>query len=110
MQDIVRLTWRGHETVETVQLLLLHATQIEIFLPQDYNHILFQTFHPLDTSSKLEINNLEGGPELLENIAGIEGLKEFSELIDPLAELEASVHVFTPPAVVILIPRERILH
>jgi len=110
MQEIVRLMWRGHETIEAVQLLLLHATQIEIFLPQDYNHALFQVFHPLDTSSRLEINNLEGGPELLENLAGIDGLSEFSDLIDPLLELDASVHVFTPPAVVILIPRERTLH
>lgn len=110
MRDTIRLNWQGHETIETVQILLLKAAQVEILLPQDYNDILSQALQPLDIVTKYEINDLAGGPELLEDIAEIEGLGEFSELVDWLVELDATVHVFAPPAVVILIPRERTLH
>lgn len=110
MQDTVRLNWHGRETIEAVELLLLQAAQIEILLPQDYNYILFQALYPLDMAGKHEIDDLEGGPELLEDIAEIEGLGELSELVDWLMELEATVHVFAPPAMVILTPRERTLH
>lgn len=110
MCDIIRLTWQGEETVKAAQLLLLRAAQIEIVLPQDYNYILYQALYPLDIISKHEIDDLEGGPELLEDIAEIEGLGELSELVDWLVDLDATVHVFAPPAMVILVPRERTLH
>ena len=110
MHDTVSLRWEGHETVEAAQLLLLQATQIEIILPQDYNDILSQRLHSLNFISKKEIHDLQGGPELLEDIAEIDGLGDMSELVDWLVELEATVHIFAPPAVVILIPSERILH
>jgi hypothetical protein len=110
MGDTVRLNWQGQQTIEAVQLLLLQAAQIEIVLPQDYNYILYQAMHPIDVSVRHEIDDLEGGPELLANIAKIEGLRELSELVDWLVELDATVHVFAPPAVVILIPCERVLH
>jgi len=110
MRDTIRLNWQGHETIEAVQLLLLQAAQIEIVLPQDYNYILYQAMHPADVATRHEINDLEGGPELLKNIAEIDGLGELSELVDWLVDLDATVHVFVPPAVVILIPCERVLH
>jgi hypothetical protein len=110
MHDTVSLRWEGHETVEAAQLLLLQAAQIEIILPQDYNDILSQRLHSLNFISKQEINDLQGGPELLEDIAEIDGLGEMSELVEWLVELDATVHIFAPPAVVILIPRERTLH
>lgn len=110
MRDTVRLKWQGHETIEAAQLLLLQAAQIEIVLPQDYNYVLYQALHPEDKATPNEINNVEGGPELLNNIAKIDGLGELSELVEWLVELDATVHVFAPPAVVILIPSERVLH
>jgi len=110
MGDTIRLNWQGRKTIEAVQLLLLQAAQIEIILPQDYNYVLYQAMHPEDLAIRHEINDLEGGPELLQNIAEIGGLSELSELVDWLVELDATVHVFAPPAVLILIPCERVLH
>jgi hypothetical protein len=109
MSDTICLTWEGHATIEAAQVLLLQAAQIEILLPRDYNDILWQVMHPMNIVNSQD-SDLEGGPELLEDIAEIDGLGEMSELVDWLFELDATVHVFAPPAVVILIPRERILH
>jgi hypothetical protein len=110
MRDTVRLNWQGHATIEIAQLLLLQAAQIEILLPQDYNDILTQAILPLNGAGKHEIGDLEGGPELLEDISELDGLGELSELVDWLVELDATVHIFAPPAVLILVPRERTLH
>ena len=86
MRDTVRLIWQGHKTIEAAQLLLLQAAQIEIVLPQDYNYILYHEMHPTEVSIRQEVYDLEGGPELLKNIAKIDGLGELSELVEWLVE------------------------
>ena len=36
-EPLIKLTWRGHETIESIPPLLGDARQIEIILPSNYN-------------------------------------------------------------------------
>ena len=103
-EPLIKLTWRGRETVESVPSLLQRAEHIEIDLPPGYNHSLFCLFHPHAPPSQLENINISGGPQLLERIASIKGLEEFRTLIEPLHASGATVQVLSPPKVLITRP------
>ena len=104
-EPLIKLTWRGRETVESVPSLLDRAEQIEIALPPGYNHSLFCVFHPHAPPSQFENIKISGGPHLLERVASIKGLEEFKALVEPLNALGATVQVMSPPKVIISHPR-----
>jgi hypothetical protein len=103
-EPLIKLTWRGRETVESVPSLLQRAEHIEIDLPPGYNHSLFCLFHPHVPPSQLENTDISGDPQLLERIASIKGLEEFRTLIEPLHASGATVQVLSPPKVLITLP------
>lgn len=97
----ITLPWRGPETIESIPQLLDHAQQIEIVLPDSYNHALFTALHPDAPPAQLEDMNSSGGPELLAAVAGVKGLEGFQELVDAAAAVNAIVEVSTPATIVI---------
>ena len=103
-EPLIKLTWRGRETVESVPLLLDHAEQIEIDLPAGYNHSLFRLLHPHAPPAQLEDINISGGPQLLAEIATIKGLEELTALIEKLTASRATIQVLSPPKIVITRP------
>jgi hypothetical protein len=104
MEPLIKLTWRGRETVESVPSLLQRAEQIEIHLPPGYNHSLFCLLHPHAPPSQLENIDVSGGPQLLERVASIKGLEAFRALIESLNASGATVQVLSPPKVLITRP------
>ena len=115
-EPLIKLPWRGRETIESIPLLLEGAQRIEITLPSNYNHALFETLHPGEPPAQLEEIDAAGGPELLAHIAAVSGLEEFSVLTGPLTAARARVQVLSPAKVFIILPganlksNERIIH
>ncbi len=107
-EPLMKLTWRGHETVEAVPPLLDRAEQIEIELPAGYNHSLFRLLHPNAPPVQLEETDVSGAPQLLVDVASIKGLEELGKLIEPLTAARATVQVCSPPKIVITLPGARI--
>lgn len=96
----ITLSWRGQETIQSISQLLTHAQQIEIVLPDSYNHALFIALHPDAPPAQLEDMNSSGGPELLAAIAGVKGLESFQQLVDAAAA-STIVEVSTPATIFI---------
>lgn len=94
-------TWRGKETIDAVLARLVPPARIEIVLPQNYNHALFAHLNPDAPPAQLEDLNIEGDVALLNVISGIKGLEDLAGLIGPLARLDATVTVLSPPKIVI---------
>ena len=100
-EPLIKLTWRGHETIESIPPLLGDARQIEIILPANYNHSLFCALHPDEPPAQLEEINASGGPELLAAIATVKGLEEFIALAKALSTAHIEVQVVSPPSVIL---------
>jgi hypothetical protein len=103
-EPLIKLPWRGRETIESIPLLLEGAQRIEITLPSNYNHALFETLHPGEPPAQLEEIDAAGGPELLAHIAAVSGLEEFRLLTGPLTAARARVRVSSPAKVFIILP------
>ncbi len=103
-EPLIELPWHGHETIESIPVLLDQAEKIKITLPTNYNHALFRALHPDKLRVQLEEIDASGGPELLSGIAKVSGLEEFTALIGALAAAQATVQIVSPPTVVITLP------
>jgi hypothetical protein len=104
-EPLIRLTWRGHETVAAIHRLVNEAETIEVALPADYNHALFRVLNPQASSADLEDLDTDAGPELLTDIARVRGLEDLAALASVLHDAQASVRIVTPPTLVISLPR-----
>jgi hypothetical protein len=100
----IQLLWGGQVTTRKIQSLIGQSAYIEIQLAPEYNHVLFSRLHSAAAQAGPEDIDITGGPELLETIAVIKGLESLSELVEPLADAGASVHIESPPRIIIQIP------
>ncbi len=100
-QPLVSLTWHGHETVAAIPEMLEVTERIEVMLPADYNHALFRALNPDASTADLEQLDVRGGPELLTEMARVNGLQELEMLIDALHAARAQVQIVSPPMLVI---------
>lgn len=100
----IQLLWGGKVTVRKILSLLGQSAHIEIQLAPEYNHALFSRLHSAAAQAGAEDIDITGGPELLETVAMIKGLDALSELVEPLGQAGASVHVESPPRITIQIP------
>jgi hypothetical protein len=104
-QQRTRLLWQGHETVETILRLIQSPVCIEVDLPLDYHHALFEKLHPGAAQGSPEIIDVSGGPELLGRIAGIKGLECLATLVAPLSKARATVRLSDPARIMITVGR-----
>ncbi len=74
-EPILRLAWRGEETLRLVPSLLEHADEIEITLPASFNHALFCALRPDAPAGALEQLDVDGRPEMLAAFAKVKGLE-----------------------------------
>ena len=100
----IKLSWSGRASADRIQNLLGKPGCIEIRLAPEYNHALYSRLHSAAAQAGAEDIDMTGGAELLETVAGIRGLEDFSQLVEPLAQTGASVHIESPPRVIIEIP------
>jgi len=98
------LLWRGQETAERIRSLIAPATAIDIQLPGDYHHALFQTLYPAAPPGEPQIVDASGDPVLLGTIATINGLEDLRGLMAPLTEAGATVRISGRARVTITIP------
>jgi hypothetical protein len=100
-KPLKRLRWQGRETVPVVSQLLETTDQIELELAPGYNHALFRKLHPEAPRATLEQVDRTGDAELLNTVSEITGLEDLVLLVEVLQDEEASVHIVSPPAIVI---------
>ena len=101
--DII-LLWRGTDTVHAVQRAIDEDRLVEVTLPNNMHHVLFAHFHPQETGAGAKVLDVTGGPELLETIADIAGLKEWDELVEPARDHGYLVQL-SNPALIVLRPK-----
>ena len=101
---LIRLLWNGAATAQTIKSMFRHSARIEVELPDNYNHALFARLHSGASPTQPERIDVSGGAELLARIAEVKGLEGFAELAEPVAKWCASVHVQSPPKVLIVVP------
>lgn len=100
-EPLIRLTWQGQKTVESISNLMNETEQIEVTLPVDYNHALFRNLNPDVSVAELEKINVSGGPELLTRIASVRGLEELAALAERLNAANIAVRIISPPKLIL---------
>lgn len=103
-EPVKRLRWQGRQTVPVVSQLLGTTDQIELELARGYNHALFRKLHPEAPRATVELVDKAGSAELLNTVSEITGLEDLVLLVEVLQDEEASVHIVSPPAIVIQVP------
>ncbi len=103
-EPVIHLQWNGRETVPMVGQMLGRTELIEIQLAPEYNHALFQKLHPEAPRAAVENIDKSGDAELLNTVSEINGLEDFALLVDVLRSEDASLHIVSPPMVIIEIP------
>jgi len=98
------LLWPGTETASRAKALLEQKQSVNLQLAANYHHAILDHLNPKTSPGYGEIRNVEGGPELLSRIAEIRGLEEFSDLVKPARQANASVRLEDPALVIISIP------
>lgn len=97
------LVWEGRETIREALRLIRQRTPLELQLPPDTHFALCSHLAP--AGSRPESLDLDGGHELVEQAAQVGVLAPLAELIEPLREAGATVHVISPsPAIQIGFP------
>lgn len=100
-EPLIKLTWHGEATVESIPALLDQADRIQIVLPAEYNHALFRTLHPDAPDAALESIDIDAGPEILDAVAKVNGLEALANLTTILDRAQASVTLQSPPTLII---------
>jgi hypothetical protein len=105
-EPVISVNWNGRETVAMLSQAIAYTAQIQIRLPPECNHALFQRLHPEARGSTIENVDRSGDPELLKTVSEIDGLEDLALIVDMLHAEEAAVQIVSPPEVIIRIPGE----
>ena len=100
----ILLLWRGPETISTARSLLKHSQSVNLQLAANYHHAFAAHLKPGASGEDAEEIVMEGGPELLDHIAEIDGLEKFSDLVEPAKQANATVRLENPALVIISVP------
>lgn len=101
-KPMTRLRWSGPESIRAAKDLTAKHTDFELELPANLHHALFAHLHPGAEPGEPEEVDALGGAHLLSRVAEIGGFSNISELIDPIEEANATVHVVSPlPKVIV---------
>lgn len=102
--DRVRLT--DETSIANAKALLMARGRVELQLPPDFHHVLYAKMQPVPPNN-LELVDVEGGAELLEEIAHIKGLSMVGELIETVKATGAFVQVVSPgPLIILTLPHK----
>lgn len=101
-EPLIKLTWHGDATVESISALLDQVDRIQIALPAEYNHALFRTLHPNAPDAAVESIDINAGPELLDAVAKLSGLESLANLTTVLTRAQASVTLRSPPPTLVI--------
>lgn len=100
----VKLDWNGVETVDAARNAVTRRRPLELQLPANYHHALFVRLCPDAKPAQPEILDVTGGPELLAEIAQIDGLREFAGLVPVVSEAKSRVRILSPSPKVTIMP------
>jgi hypothetical protein len=98
-----RLVWRGKKTVQEIIDRLHERERILLVLPVGFHHAV--TVHLVGDGEAYGAADIASGNAAFERIARIKGLRELSELREPLARAGMSARVRTPPPQILFFPR-----
>jgi hypothetical protein len=105
-EPVISMHWNGRETVAMLTQAIAYTSQIQLRLPPECNHALFERLHPEARGLTVENLDRSGDPELLRTVSEIDGLEDLARIVDMLHAEEASVQIVSPPEVIIRIPGE----
>ncbi len=80
-----------HVTFAEIAAGLAENGRVEVLLPSNFNHALFAHFYP-DAPAGVEAFDINGGAEVLQRAAELDGLDDMRALQRWVAERQARVH------------------
>jgi hypothetical protein len=93
-RDRVRLRWHGFGSIEQLAACLERRRPVTIDLPWSFHHVLCARLSPRATAhGSLRV---QGGTELLSELAAIPGLHDFADVADSVHASDAEVRVYSP--------------
>lgn len=98
----VRLRWEGAKTAQAIDETLRSGDDVEVELPADFHHALFEHVYPDAQPGALEDVDVSGGAELLERIAGLRGLAALADAAAAVIATAAEVYVQSPAPKIII--------
>lgn len=105
MGTIVNLVWHGRATVDVARAAVSDHRDVELQLPAGFHHAMLVRFQTA-AMDRRDMLDVEGGSELLLQVAHIEGLDALGELKDPVVREHANVRIVSPsPKIVITAER-----
>lgn len=104
VEPVEQIEWKGIETVAAARGMVLGHRPVEIHLPANYHHALFVRLRSSNAPAQPEMLDITGGPELLTEIARIDGLKDFDDLAPTVSETGSRIHVVSPSPKIAIIP------
>lgn len=106
MDTPVNLMWHGRATVDVARAAVSDHRDVELQLPAGFHHAMLVRFQSGAAPGREAGVDIEGGPELLAQAAGIHGLDALGELQEPVVREHARVRIVSPsPKIVITAER-----
>lgn len=103
--DKIHLLWEGRRTIQRAKEALANLEWVEIRLPDDLNHTLFDRFCPDAARGEIEEIDISGGTEIIENLAQLPTLQDVQQLVPIAHAAHAKVRIISPaPRLIICLP------
>lgn len=102
----IRLNWEGNETIAAIAPILRQPCFVELTLAPSYYNAIYRQFHPDAPPGDTRPLDEQGGGEVLERLANIEGLQALGELADAVMQARGRVTVTRPAVVTIEVPED----
>ena len=95
----IEIEWRGEATIPEISEALSDNGRVDLVLPANFNHALFAHLYP-GTAAGAEEIDIQGGPELLHSVAGVDGLDDLLALKDLAEAVDARIRIISPPRLI----------
>ena len=95
----IEIEWRGETTIPEISEALNDNGRVDLVLPANFNHALFAHLYP-GTAAGVEEIDIQGGPELLHSVAGVDGLDDLLALKDLAEAVGARIRIISPPRLI----------
>ena len=100
-----RLRWRGKESVQEILSSFDKRDRVLLILPAGFHHAL--TVRLNAEGAMRGSVDITSDDTALERLAHIRGLRELTQLCEPLARAGMAVRVRTPPPQILFFPRDK---